>query len=124
MNARKALLSSVVAIGMATVSTAWAQAQAPAGSTGQCKDDTYTDAAAKRGACRGHGGVKEWYAAEKSAAKPSKSASSTKTETPATTAATPPAATAPAPTAKTAPTKSASAERSMPAPGGGAGKVW
>jgi hypothetical protein len=36
-------------------------AQAPAGSTGICKDGTYTTAAKKRGSCNDHGGVKAWF---------------------------------------------------------------
>jgi len=80
---------------------------APAGSTGMCKDGSYTSTATKRGACKGHKGVKEWYAA---------TGASSKTAEAAAPAA--PAAVA-APTKKSMPAPAAAA-----APGGGPGMVW
>ena len=58
----------LMAIATGLLAAQVAVAQAPAGSTGQCKDGTYSTAASKQGACRGHQGVKEWYATDPAAA--------------------------------------------------------
>jgi len=96
------IASAIIAAGLIVSVTS--NAQAPTGSTGECKDGTYTSAASKRGACAGHGGVKDWY----SSAAPA--------EAPAA-----PTATAPAsPAVKNSATPMAAA----PAAGGGPGQVW
>jgi hypothetical protein len=87
--------------------SAWGYAQAPAGSTGECKDGSYTTATSKRGACSGHGGVKEWMGT--AAAAP---------------AASPAPAAAPAAKSAAAPAPAAPAAKAAPAAGGGPGQVW
>ena len=104
-----------------------AVAQAPAGSTGQCKDGTYSTAASKQGACRGHQGVKEWYAADAPAA--AKTATAATPATPAAAPAAAPRAATPAATPAAAPAASTKASTTTKAAktvaaGGGPGLVW
>jgi hypothetical protein len=118
------LMSMIIGAGALLATSSFAQtpsssaAAAPAGSTGMCKDGSYWTGATKKGACRGHKGVQDWYAATPDAAAPAAPAAP-----PAPAAA--PAAAAPAPMA---PARTmAPASTNMPAtaaPGGGPGQVW
>ena len=115
MNMKSLLLPLSLFAGAVATTTAFAQA--PAGSTGTCKDGTYTSAETKKGACAGHGGVKDWNADKKAEAAPSKA--------PAEPA--PPAAAAKPAEKPAAPAKAAAKPEATPteaAAGGGPGKVW
>jgi len=114
-----------LAAGFALAGAAWAQAQvpadAPSGTTGLCKDGTYVSVATKKGACKGHKGVKDWYAADTKAAAPAAAPAAPAAAAPAAAA---PAPAAAAPAAAGTPSKAKTAMPATAAPGGGPGLVW
>ncbi len=113
----KTLLATAGLFGALAAQAQTLPADAPAGTTVQCKDMSYASPATKSGACRGHKGIKTWYGA----AKPAAAGATAAAAAPAVAAAAAPAAApAPAMAAKKADKTAAMAE----APGGGAGKVW
>ena len=128
MKAMRYIAVLALGIGFSQLVLAQAPASAPTGSTGMCKDGTFTTAASKSGACRGHKGIQTWYSADSAKPKAAKASAASSAATPAPAAATTsPAAGAAASNGASAPAKTspAASSASLPAaPGGGPGMVW
>jgi hypothetical protein len=115
---RLKIVSLLTGLLLAGTAVAQAPANAPAGSTGLCRDGSYWTGATKKGACHGHKGVQDWYGGAAPAAAEAPAAA-----TPAGTSTSAPSPGA-APASAPSPAKKSPSPPVTAAPGGGADKVW
>jgi hypothetical protein len=121
----KALLAAAGLLGALAAQAQQLPADAPAGTTVQCKDGSYAAPDNRSGACRGHKGIKTWFgkAADAKGAAAAPAAPTTAVETQSAAVSKTGVAPSTGPLAKT-PTRPADPSTIAAAPGGGAGKVW
>jgi hypothetical protein len=120
------LISTLLAASLPLTALAAPPADAPAGTTGLCKDGSYYSGA-KKGACKGHKGVKDWYgdaAAPQAPAVPAPAAAPAPAPAAKPATAAPAAAPAPAPAAAKSDKPAPPQPAATAAPGGGPGLVW
>ena len=121
-----AVMLTAFRVGLAQV-----PASVPAGSTGICKDGTYSSAVSRDGACHGHKGIQTWYATQPVSTTPAMPVPTPASSVPAVAAPRQadslPSFPAPTPVAIGKPdiaTERAKLLARPPAPGGGPGLVW
>ena len=108
----RSIVLSVLIVGTIGVAAVFAATPpaAPNGTMGMCNDGTYSASAEKKGACRGHKGVKEWYEGTAAAPSPATNTAPAAPAAPMTTTRKTSATSVGVPTARQV--------------GGGAGQVW
>ena len=127
----RAFLTSLCLVAGLALTAAQMPAQAQTTVTATCKDGSAFSGATRTGACRGHGGVQDWGAADSAAkapvatpATPAVAASSATTPAVTAPAVTTPAVTTPATPKMAAPMTAKPKSATAVAPGGGPGMVW